>query len=215
MPTDTLRHKGLRKGMINTLIKKVGITDEKVLNAMNSVPRHFFLDSSLDEIAYEDRALQIMYDQTISQPSTVAFQTQLLNVSPRMKVLEIGTGSGYQTAILQALDLRVYTIERHKGLYEKAEKMFKTLNIHPQCFHGDGYKGLPGYAPFDRILVTCGAPQIPQDLLLQLKIGGLMVIPVGDKVQKMLRLTRVNEKEFQQEEFGNYTFVPMLENKTN
>ena len=214
MLTDTYRHKGLRKRLIDHLRNDVGITDENVLEAMNKVPRHYFLDSSFDEIAYEDRAIQILCSQTISQPSTVAFQTQLLKLQPRMKVLEIGTGSGYQTAVLNALDAKIYTIERQKDLYNKANTIFQELKIHPQTFYGDGYAGLPGIAPFDRILVTCGAPFLPKNLLLQLKIGGILVIPVGEKVQKMLRLTRNSEQDFSQEEFGNFTFVPMLENKT-
>lgn len=209
---DTYIHKGLRNRMVSAL-KQKGITDSKVLEVMNKVPRHCFLDSSFANIAYEDRAISILCNQTISQPSTVAFQTQLLKLKPRMRVLEIGTGSGYQTAVLNAYDLKLFTIERQKDLYDKAQKTFATLNIHPHCFYGDGYKGLEGYAPFDRILVTCGAPQIPEALLTQLKVGGIMVIPVGDKVQKMLRLTRVTETDFHKEVFGDYTFVPMLENK--
>ncbi|MCQ2327368.1 MAG: protein-L-isoaspartate(D-aspartate) O-methyltransferase [Bacteroidales bacterium] len=209
---DTYIHKGLRKRMVSALQQK-GITDSKVLEVMNKVPRHCFLDSSFANIAYEDRAISILCNQTISQPSTVAFQTQLLKLEPRMRVLEIGTGSGYQTAVLNAYDLKLFTVERQKDLYDKAQKIFAALNIHPQCFYGDGYKGLEGYAPFDRILVTCGAPQIPEALLTQLKVGGIMVIPVGDKVQKMLRLTRVTETDFHKEVFGDYTFVPMLENK--
>lgn len=208
---DSYRHKGLRKRMVEELIDK-GITDSKVLSAMNSVPRHLFLDSSFEDIAYENRALQIQCLQTISQPSTVAFQTQLLQISPRMKILEIGTGSGYQTAVLHRFNVILYTIERQKELYEQAKKMFALLKIRPQCFYGDGYKGLPGFAPFDRILVTCGAKEIPQELLKQLKTGGIMVIPVGDKTQTMLRLKKISENEFTKEEFGTYTFVPMLKN---
>lgn len=211
MPTDTYRHKGLRKRMIESLIAK-GIKDEKVLNAMNSVPRHFFLDSSFDNIAYEDRALQISCLQTISQPSTVALQTQLLKVEPRMKVLEIGTGSGYQTAVLHRFNVRLYTIERQKDLYEQAKQMFHLLNIRPHCFFGDGYVGLPGFAPFDRILVTCGANKIPVELFHQLKVGGIMVVPVGENVQTMLRITKTSETEYAKEEFGTFTFVPMLNN---
>lgn len=211
MPTDTYRHKGLRKRMIESLIAK-GIKDEKVLNAMNSVPRHFFLDSSFDNIAYEDRALQISCLQTISQPSTVALQTQLLKVEPRMKVLEIGTGSGYQTAVLHRFNVRLYTIERQKDLYDQAKQMFHLLNIRPHCFFGDGYAGLPGFAPFDRILVTCGANKIPVELFRQLKVGGIMVVPVGENVQTMLRITKTSETEYAKEEFGTFTFVPMLNN---
>ncbi|MDY6381008.1 MAG: protein-L-isoaspartate(D-aspartate) O-methyltransferase [Bacteroidales bacterium] len=212
MPTDTFRHKGLRKRMIETLIAK-GITDKKVLEAMNEVPRHFFLDSSFDNIAYEDRALQISCLQTISQPSTVALQTQLLKIEPRMKVLEIGTGSGYQTAILHRFNVRLYTIERQKALYDQAKQMFHLLNIRPHCYYGDGYKGLPGYSPFDRVLVTCGAAKIPLELFRQLKVGGIMVIPVGSGVQTMLRITKTSETEYKKEEFGIFTFVPMLKDK--
>ncbi len=212
MHTDTLRHKGLRKKMIESLREK-GIKDERVLQAMNEVPRHFFLDSSLDNLAYDDRAVQILCSQTISKPSTVATQTHLLQLQPRMKVLEIGTGSGYQTAVLYRFNLILYTIERQKDLYSQAQQTFKLLNIRPKCFYGDGYKGLPGFAPFDRIIVTCGAKEIPDELLKQLVVGGIMVIPVGNQTQTMLRITKTTENEFKKEEFGEFAFVPMLENK--
>ncbi|MBR1769019.1 MAG: protein-L-isoaspartate(D-aspartate) O-methyltransferase [Bacteroidales bacterium] len=212
MPIDSYRHKGLRKRMVEELMAK-GITDERVLEAMNTVPRHFFLDSSFADIAYEDRALQILCLQTISHPFTVAFQTQLLKLQPRMKVLEIGTGSGYQTAVLHQFNIILYTIERQRDLFLSAQEMFKTLNIRPKCFYGDGYKGLPGFAPFDRILVTCGAKSLPIELFNQLKIGGIMVIPVGDKVQQMLRIEKTSETEYKQESFGEFSFVPMLKEK--
>ncbi|MDO5760618.1 MAG: protein-L-isoaspartate(D-aspartate) O-methyltransferase [Bacteroidota bacterium] len=212
MHTDSPRHKGLRNRMIENLRTK-GINDEKVLQAMNEVPRHFFLDSSLENLAYDDRAIEILCLQTISKPSTVATQTHLLQLQPRMKVLEIGTGSGYQTAVLARFNLILYTIERQRDLYIQAQETFKLLNIRPKCFYGDGYKGLPGFAPFDRIIVTCGAKEIPVDLLKQLKVGGIMVIPVGNQTQTMLKITKTNENEFQKEEFGEFAFVPMLENK--
>lgn len=203
---------GMRKKMVETLIAK-GITDQKVLDVMGKIPRHLFMDRSLEMLAYEDRAIGILCDQTISQPSTVAFQTQLLEIKNREKILEIGTGSGYQTAVLYKLSSRVYTIERQKPLYTSAQNLFDKLNIHPLCFYGDGYKGLPQFAPFDKIIVTCGAPFIPQDLVSQLKIGGIMVIPVGDESQTMYRLTKISETELKKETFGNFKFVPMLKDK--
>lgn len=212
MHTDSLRHKGLRRKLIDTLRAK-GINDEMVLQAMNEVPRHFFLDSSLEQLAYDDRAVQILCSQTISKPSTVAIQTHLLKLQPRMKVLEIGTGSGYQTAVLHRFNLILYTIERQRDLYLQAQETFKLLNIRPKCFYGDGYKGLSGFAPFDRIIVTCGAQEIPTELLKQLTVGGIMVVPVGNQTQTMLRITKISEKEFEKEEFGEFAFVPMLENK--
>lgn len=212
MHVDNYQNKGKRRLMVEYL-KEKGISDEKVLDAMNNVPRHFFLDSSLDSIAYEDRALQILCNQTISQPSTVAFQTQLLNVKQREKILEIGTGSGYQTSVLYYLKARVYTIERMKQLYDKAKKVFEEMNIHPQCFFGDGYLGLPGYQPFDKIIVTCGAPFVPEELVNQLKVGGIMIIPVGQGTQTMHKITKISENETKTETFGNFRFVPMLENK--
>ncbi len=212
MIQETTLMQGMRKKMVETLITK-GITDQKVLDVMGKIPRHLFMDRSLEMLAYEDRAIGILCDQTISQPSTVAFQTQLLEVKNREKILEIGTGSGYQTAVLYKLSSRVYTIERQKPLYTSAQKLFDELNIHPLCFYGDGYKGLPQFAPFDKIIVTCGAPFIPQDLVSQLKIGGIMVIPVGDESQTMYRLTKISETELKKETFGNFKFVPMLKDK--
>lgn len=206
----------LMAGMRNKLVEHLrskGITDENVLDAIGKVPRHLFMDLSLERVAYEDRAIEILCNQTISQPSTVAFQTQLLDIQYREKILEIGTGSGYQTAVLYKLSTRVYTIERMKPLYDSALKIFEKLNIHPNCFYADGYKGLPGFAPFDKILVTCGAPSIPQDLLNQLKIGGYMVIPVGDKKHTMHRITKISDTENKIETFGEYKFVPMLKDK--
>ena len=209
---DTFKHKGLRQQMVDTL-RRNGISDEAVLHAMNEVPRHFFLDSALDSLAYEDRALKIGCDQTISHPSTVAMQSQLLNVKPAMKVLEIGTGSGYQTAILCRLGAKVFTIERQKGLFDQTSKLLKALGYRVQCFLGDGYQGLSG--SYDRIIVTCGAPEIPEALMGQLKTGGIMVIPLGEEEQEMLRITKQGETsgEWKVEKFGTYSFVPMLNGK--
>lgn len=209
---DPFLLQGLRNKMADMLALKV-TDDKQVIDSMRQVPRHLFIDLSLERIAYEERAIEILCSQTISQPSTVAFQTHLLDLKPRDKVLEIGTGSGYQTAVLYKITQRIYTMERQKDLYLQAQRTFAKVNIHPHCFYGDGYKGLSGFAPFDKILVTCGAPFVPQDLVKQLKIGGKMVIPVGDKSQTMLRITKISEKETKTEEFGSYKFVPMLEDK--
>ena len=207
---DTYRHKGLRRQLIETLEQK-GIDDERVLNAMMQLPRHFFLDNAFDELAYEDRALPIGKDQTISQPYTVAYQTCLLNIQKREKVLEVGTGSGYQAAILALLGARVYTVERHELLHKKAKKLLEALQLgNIRCYFRDGYKGLPEFAPFDKIIVTAGAREIPQKLLAQLKVGGRMVIPVGDKVQKMLCIDRISEDKYEQEEKANFRFVPFV-----
>ena len=209
---DTFKHKGLRQQMVENL-RRDGITDEAVLKAMNEVPRHFFLDSALDSLAYADQALKIGCDQTISHPSTVAMQSQLLCVKPAMKVLEIGTGSGYQTAVLSRLGAKVFTIERQKGLFDHTSRLLKELGYRVQCFLGDGYQGLTG--SYDRIIVTCGAPEIPDALMRQLKVGGIMVIPLGDGEQEMLRITEQGEsrEEWQIEKFGTYSFVPMLNGK--
>ncbi|MGP1514810.1 MAG: protein-L-isoaspartate(D-aspartate) O-methyltransferase [Bacteroidales bacterium] len=212
MLQESLLVKGMRKKLVEYLRTK-GITDEEVLHAIGTVPRHLFVDLSLERIAYEDRAIEILCEQTISQPSTVAFQTQLLDVKHREKILEIGTGSGYQTAILYKLSSRLYTIERQKPLYDAALKVFDKINIHPKCFYGDGYKGLPEFAPFDKILVTCGAPFVPKDLIEQLKVGGVMIIPVGDEQHTMYKMTKISTTETVAETFGNFKFVPMLKNK--
>lgn len=212
MITDSFKHKGLRRQMIDYLRTK-GISDERVLQAMNEVPRHFFLDSSLDVLAYQDRALSILCEQTISQPSTVAFQTQLLNIQEDDKVLEIGTGSGYQTCVLCKMKARVYTIERYKPLHNSAQELFSLLKCHPKCFFGDGYLGLPRYAPFDKIIVTCGADKLPEVLLQQMKVGGVMVIPIGNDTQTMYRITKTKENTFEQEAFGDFKFVPMLQER--
>jgi protein-L-isoaspartate(D-aspartate) O-methyltransferase len=213
---DTYQHKGLRKKLIDTLRSK-GITSERVLEAMYNVPRHFFLDSAFDKIAYEDRAFPIGQDQTISQPYTVAYQTQLLNVHRGDKVLEIGTGSVYQATILAELGAWVYTIERQKKLFDNNRNFFfkaKYPNI--KFFYGDGFEGLQSFAPFDKILITAAAPFIPPKLVEQLKTGGLMVLPVdeGDK-QRMLRITKQEDGNYTEELFDYFSFVPMLKGKEN
>lgn len=211
---DTYRHKGLRKQLIDSLRRK-GITDERVLEAMDRIPRHFFLDSAFDKVAYEDRAFPIAEGQTISQPYTVAYQTQLLEVKPHEKILEIGTGSGYQAMVLAEMMAQVYTIERQKKLYEE-QREFPLRNKYRNIkyFYGDGYEGLPTYAPFDKIIVTAAAPYIPPKLLEQLRPGGKMVIPVGEgSVQRMQRLTRQDNGIILEEMFDNFSFVPMVEGK--
>ncbi len=211
---DSYRHKGLRKKLIDILREK-GITDERVLKAMTDIPRHFFMDSALDNIAYEDRAFPIAEGQTISQPYTVAYQTQLLNVSPNEKVLEIGTGSIYQATVLAELGVKLYTIERQKKLFEKSKTyFFKSKYPNLKFFYGDGFEGLPTYAPFDKVLITAAAPFIPPKLIQQLRTGGVMVIPVdeGDS-QRMLRLTKNADGSVNEEVFKNFSFVPMLKGK--
>jgi len=210
---DTLKHQGLRNQLIKVLIKK-GILDKNVLNAISHIPRHLFMDSSFEAFAYQDKAFPIAADQTISQPYTVAFQTEKLQVKPKHKILEIGTGSGYQTSILLDLKAQVYTIERQLELYKKTSRFLPKLGYYPKAIRfGDGYLGLPEFAPFDGIIVTAGAPFVPKALLSQLKIGGRLVIPVGDKIQKMTLIKRTGKKEFKKEIFGDFKFVPLLENK--
>jgi len=208
---DTYRHKGLRKKLIDVLREK-GITYEQVLQAMNNIPRHFFLDSAFDEIAYEDRAFPISEGQTISQPYTVAYQTQLLQVKPHEKILEIGTGSIYQAAILAEMGAKLFTIERQKVLFEKTKQyIFKQRHGNLKFFYGDGFEGLPTYAPFDKVLITAAAPLIPPKLIAQLKAGGKMVIPVDEgPLQRMLRLTKLEDGTYTEEAFENFSFVPML-----
>ena len=211
---DTYRHIALRKKLVQGIQAK-GITDEKVLAVMLDIPRHFFLDSAFDEVAYEDRAFPIGEGQTISQPYTVAYQTLLLEVKPFNKVLEIGTGSAYQACILAEMGAQVYTIERQKKLFE-ANKKFQYLNRYPgiKYFYGDGYEGLPTFAPFDRILITAAAPDIPQKLVDQLKPGGMMVIPVGaGELQRMMRITKMENGSIKEEVFDHFSFVPMVEGK--
>jgi protein-L-isoaspartate(D-aspartate) O-methyltransferase len=213
---DSYRHKGLRRQLVD-IIRQKGITDERVLEAILHIPRHFFMDSAFDKIAYEDRAFPIGEGQTISQPYTVAYQTQLLEVKPFDKVLEIGTGSAYQASVLAEMKVQVYTIERQKKLFD-SNRQFPYLKKYPalKFFYGDGYEGLPTYAPFDKVIVTAAAPLIPPKLVEQLKPGGLMVIPVGEgQVQRMLRLTRQADGSATQEVFDNFSFVPMIEGKNS
>ncbi|WP_209330796.1 protein-L-isoaspartate(D-aspartate) O-methyltransferase [Lunatimonas salinarum] len=210
---DSYIHKGKRRVLIETLRKK-GIADERVLTAMDALPRHFFFDSALVNHAYEDKAFPIGEGQTISQPYTVAFQTSLLNINIGDKVLEIGTGSGYQAGILHLMGARVYSIEYNAKLYEHTKKFLPKLGIRIKHFHGDGSLGLGVHAPFDKILVTAGAPVVPSSLLHQLNIDGILVIPVGDREnQQMLRLTKKTEKNILQESFDSFSFVPLLGDK--
>jgi len=212
---DSLRHQGMRKRLVEGL-KIKGIRNEKVLEAINKVPRHLFMESTFINFAYKDQAFPIGAGQTISQPFTVAFQTQLLKIEINDRILEIGTGSGYQAAVLLEMGAKVFTIERQKELYSKVQKFLPELGYTPAFFFGDGYKGLPDFAPFDKILVTAGATFVPEDLKEQLKIGGRMVIPVGDKKrQEMLVIIRISEKEFKSEKHGGFVFVPMLKGTVN
>jgi protein-L-isoaspartate(D-aspartate) O-methyltransferase len=211
---DSYLHKGLRKKLVDQIREK-GITDEHVLQAINNVPRHYFLDSAFERHAYEDRAFPIGEDQTISQPYTVAYQTQLLQVKPFDKVLEVGTGSAYQASVLVEMKAKVYTIERQKKLFEE-KKNFKYLSKYPTLlrFYGDGFEGLPTYAPFDKIIITAAAPFIPEKLIKQLKIGGLIVLPLNEgDVQIMHRITKLDEYKTQEERFDAFSFVPMLSGK--
>jgi protein-L-isoaspartate(D-aspartate) O-methyltransferase len=211
---DTYRHKGLREKLVEAIRDK-GITDERVLKAMEDLPRHYFMDSAFDEKAYEDKAFPIGEGQTISQPYTVAYQTQLLQIKPFEKVLEIGTGSAYQAAVLAAMGALVYTIERQKKLFD-LNRQFVFLKKYPNIkfFYGDGYEGLPTYGPFDKVLITAAAPTIPPKLIDQLKPGGMMVVPVGEgEVQRMMRITKMMNGAIKEEVFDNFSFVPMLEGK--
>jgi protein-L-isoaspartate(D-aspartate) O-methyltransferase len=213
---DTYRHKGLRKQLVD-LIRQKGITDERVLQAILHIPRHYFMDSGFDKIAYEDRAFPIGEGQTISQPYTVAYQSQLLETKPYEKILEIGTGSAYQASVLAEMGLQVFTIERQKKLFD-LNKQFAYLKKYPSLkfFYGDGFEGLPTYGPFDKVIVTAAAPFIPPKLVEQLKPGGKMVIPLGEgKVQRMLRLTKQADGTTTEELFDNFSFVPMVEGKNN
>ncbi len=213
---DAYRHKGLRRKLVQVIEGK-GITNEAVLNAVGNVPRHFFLDSAFDETAYEDKAFPIGEGQTISQPYTVAYQSQLLELTPRCKVLEIGTGSAYQAVILAELGAQVFTIERQKKLFETNKNfplLKKYFNI--KFFYGDGFEGLPTYGPFDRVLITAAAPYVPPKLIAQLKTGGMMVIPVDEDKdgQRMKRITKLADGSLKEEVFESFSFVPMLGGKT-
>lgn len=210
---DTTKHLGLRKKLVQTLFDK-GIEDSRVLHAIEVIPRHLFLDSSFEAHAYQDKAFPIGAEQTISQPFTVAFQTQLLELKTNDTVLEIGTGSGYQTAVLLEMQMQVYSIERQHELFRNAKRLLPKLGYSKAAlFFGDGYKGLPNQAPFDKIIVTAGAPEVPSALLSQLKIGGRMVIPVGVDTQVMTLYIRTGDVSFDKQTFGDFRFVPMLENR--
>ncbi|MFD2999024.1 protein-L-isoaspartate(D-aspartate) O-methyltransferase [Pontibacter toksunensis] len=210
MEADSYRHKGMRRALIKILQQK-GIRDPRVLAAIEAVPRHYFFEKAFLEQAYQDKAFPIGEGQTISQPYTVAFQTELLNLKPTDKVLEIGTGSGYQCSVLLQLTPHVYTIEYNRVLYEKALLFFKKYGLKPNAFHGDGSEGLTAHAPYDKIIVTAGAPGVPKSLVRQLSVGGSLVIPVGnEKSQKMMRITQVAPNEFTKEAFSSFKFVPLL-----
>ncbi|MCW9036622.1 protein-L-isoaspartate(D-aspartate) O-methyltransferase [Altibacter sp.] len=210
---DTFTHQGMRKRLVETL-KKKGIANKGVLQAINAVPRHLFMDSGFVDHAYVDKAFPIAADQTISQPYTVARQTELLDVERGDKILEIGTGSGYQTAVLLEMGAVVYSIERQNELFKRTNRFLPKLGYRPKkLIFGDGYAGLEAEAPFDGIIVTAGAPFVPKPLLAQLKVGGKLVIPVGEHVQIMTVFTRTDDTEFEKEEFGEFRFVPLLEDK--
>ena len=210
---DTAKHQGLRNQLAKLLETKE-ITDKNVLEAIKKIPRHLFLDSSFEDYAYQDKAFPISAGQTISQPFTVAFQSQLLQIKKDHKVLEIGTGSGYQTAVLCVMGAKVYSVERQNELFKQTSVLLPKLGIRPKHLSfGDGYKGLPNHAPFDSIIVTAGAPIIPQPLMAQLKVGGRLVIPLGTDHQIMTLLIRKNETQFEKHEFGEFRFVPLLENR--
>ena len=210
---DSFKYKGMRRHLIAELASK-GIEDQRVLDAFDVIPRHFFLDNAFAEQAYTNMAFQIGSGQTISHPYTVAFQTQLLEIKKGDKILEIGSGSGYQTCVLCELGAKVYSIERHKELHLKAKRMIRHFGYSARLSFGDGYKGLPTFAPFDKVIITCGAPEIPEELLNQLKVGGLMIIPVGaGEKQMMKRVVKTSEREYTEEDLGVFSFVPMLEDR--
>lgn len=210
---DTAKHQGLRNQLVKLLQEK-GIVDKNVLKAISTIPRHLFLNSSFEDYAYQDKAFPIGAGQTISQPYTVAFQSQLLEIKKGDKILEIGTGSGYQTAVLYMMGAKVYSVERQNELFKQTSALLPKLGIRPKHLSfGDGYKGLTNHAPFDSIIVTAGAPTIPKPLMAQLKIGGKLIIPVGDENQIMIKLIRKNETQFEKHECGDFKFVPLLEDK--
>ena len=213
MMKDDFKTQGMRRKLIY-LVRGKGITDERVLDAMMKVPRHLFMDKDFVKQAYDDAAFKIGSGQTISQPYTVAYQTSLLDVRRGDKILEIGTGSGYQTSVLLELGAKVFSIERQKELYNKTKLLLSSIGYRPKLFYGDGYKGLPAFAPFDKILVTCGAPFVPADLLSQLRVGGMLVIPVGaGKQQVMTTVLKLADEAYETHELDHFSFVPMLEEK--
>ena len=212
---DSYQHKGLRKKLVESLQKK-GIQDKRVLEAMNKIPRHFFLSSDFENFAYKDQAFPIAEGQTISQPYTVAFQSELLGIEKNEKVLEIGTGSGYQTAMLLELGAKVFTIERHRELFLTAQKLLTSLGYKANFYYGDGYIGLPAFQPYDKIIITAGAPYIPDDLKIQLKIGGKIVAPVGEENGQIMTVcAKTGENEFSESHHGNFIFIPLLKGKVN
>ncbi len=207
---DNYRHKGMRRSLVRNINEK-GITDPGVLAAIGKIPRHYFFDNALVEHAYQDKAFPIGEGQTISQPYTVAFQSEKLNIKPGDKVLEVGTGSGYQACVLLELGAQVFTIEFNKNLYERTKRFLPSMGYQPRFFYGDGSKGLPQHAPYDKIIVTAGAPTVPSELIKQLKIGGILIIPVGDqKKQKMVKITKESDKKIRKESFDYFSFVPLL-----
>lgn len=209
---DSYKHKGQRINLVDEL-KKKGINDNNVISAMLNVPRHLFMDKTLELHAYKDQALPIAAGQTISQPYTVAFQSQLLEINKNDKVLEVGTGSGYQAAILCEMGAKVYSIERQKELYSNTNLLLQKLNYKINCFYGDGYLGLPTYGPFDKIIITAGAPSVPIALIEQLKIGGIFVAPIGCAENQIMTLIKKHESGLEKKEYGNFLFVPMLKGK--
>ena len=212
---DTFLHKGLRKKLVDDLSSR-GINNQEILDAIMNIPRHLFMDNAFVNFAYQDKAFPIGSGQTISQPYTVAFQTELLDIKPYQKILEIGTGSGYQAAVLHELNTHVYTIERQKDLFKKTKEFLSSIGYQCMFFYGDGYKGLEKFAPFERIIITCGAPKIPQSLVDQLKVGGRMVAPIGDgDIQVMHLIEKISETETKITTHGKFSFVPMLNNKQN
>lgn len=213
---DSYRHKGLRRKLIEDL-RAMGISNESVLQAIDAVPRHFFMDSAFLNFAYNNKAFPIGAGQTISQPFTVAMQSSLLEIKKGSKILEVGTGSGYQTGVLCALGAKVFTIERQRSLFLKARKLLKSLGLEAYTTYGDGYKGIEGFAPYDGIIVTCGAPFIPKTLLKQMKIGAHLVIPIdsGSELQEMKRITKVADNQYEEESFGSFRFVPMLQKRAD
>jgi len=211
---DSFRHKGMRNRLVQELVRKK-ITDQVVLQAIGNIPRHLFLESGFVNFAYQDKAFPIAAGQTISQPYTVALQSQLLEIEAGDKVLEVGTGSGYQAAVLIEMGVKLFSIERQRDLYQRSTRLLRELGYQGRFFLGDGYEGLPSQAPFDKVIVTAGAPFIPKQLLLQLRIGGIMIIPLGDKKQVLTRIIRIDEDEFEQQEIEECAFVPMLKGVVN